>query len=163
MQFGKLEDEVYPKLEAYGIKQIAQRTAGFDMYDLDLAKNMVLLFLTFLVIHLRLSQNILFLSHYNLYVDSQIERRVQDHNFTWAPIMSRPVKNMTVAIIGTGRIGAATAKIYAGFGAKVVGYDAYPNHSLDFLEYKDSVEKLLKMQTSFHYVRTCKQRKLPLI
>jgi D-lactate dehydrogenase len=28
---------------------------------------------------------------------------------------------MTVAIIGTGRIGAATAKIYAGFGAKVVG------------------------------------------
>ena len=30
-----------------------------------------------------------------------------------------PVKNMTVAIIGTGRIGAATGKIYAGFGAKV--------------------------------------------
>ena len=44
-------------------------------------------------------------------------------------------KNMTVAIIGTGRIGAATGKIYAGFGAKVVGYDAYPNHSLSFLEY----------------------------
>ena len=32
--------------------------------------------------------------------------------------MSTPVKNMTVAII-TGRIGAATGKIYAGFGAKV--------------------------------------------
>ena len=38
MQFGKLESEVYPKLESYGIKQIAQRTAGFDMYDLELAK-----------------------------------------------------------------------------------------------------------------------------
>lgn len=38
MQFGKLADSVYPKLEEYGIKQIAQRTAGFDMYDLDLAK-----------------------------------------------------------------------------------------------------------------------------
>ena len=38
MQFGKLADSVYPKLEKYGIKQIAQRTAGFDMYDLDLAK-----------------------------------------------------------------------------------------------------------------------------
>ena len=44
-----------------------------------------------------------------------IERRVQAHDFTWqAEIMSKPVKNMTVAIIGTGRIGAATAKIYAG-------------------------------------------------
>ena len=145
MQFGKLEDEVYPKLEAYGIKQIAQRTAGFDMYDLDLAKNMVLLFLTFLVIHLRLSQNILFLSHYNLYVDSCNRKTRTRSQLTWAaPIMSRPVKNMTVAIIGTGRIGAATAKIYAGFGAKVVGYDAYPNHSLDFLEYKDSVEEAIK-------------------
>ncbi len=31
-----------------------------------------------------------------------IERRVQAHDFTWqAEIMSKPVKNMTVAIIGT--------------------------------------------------------------
>ena len=53
-------------------------------------------------------------------------------------------KNMTVAIIGTGRIGAATGKIYAGFGARVVGYDAYPNHSLSFLEYKETVEDAIK-------------------
>ena len=47
---------------------------------------------------------------------------------------------MTVAIIGTGRIGALTGELFAGFGAKVVGYDLYPNDSLDFLEYKDSIE-----------------------
>ena len=45
--------------------------------------------------------------------------------------MSKPVKNMTVAIIGTGRIGAATAKIYAGFGATITTYDAYPNKDLE--------------------------------
>ena len=43
MQFGKLEPEVYPKLESYGIKQIAQRTAGFDMYDLELAKHEIII------------------------------------------------------------------------------------------------------------------------
>ena len=43
MQFGKLADSVYPKLEKYGIKQIAQRTAGFDMYDLDLAKHNIVI------------------------------------------------------------------------------------------------------------------------
>ncbi|WP_367121443.1 D-lactate dehydrogenase [Staphylococcus capitis] len=146
MQFGKLEDEVYPKLEAYGIKQTAQRTAGFDMYDLDLAKKHGI------VISNIPSYSPETIAEYSVSIALQlvrrfpaIERRVQDHNFTWAaPIMSRPVKNMTVAIIGTGRIGAATAKIYAGFGAKVVGYDAYPNHSLDFLEYKDSVEEAIK-------------------
>jgi len=51
---------------------------------------------------------------------------------------------MTVAIIGTGRIGEASGKIYDGFCAKVVGYDAYPNASLDFLEYKDSVETAIQ-------------------
>lgn len=61
MQFGKLEDSVYPKLEGYGIKQIAQRTAGFDMYDLDLAKNTALLFQMYQVIHLKQSLNILYL------------------------------------------------------------------------------------------------------
>lgn len=62
MQFGKLEPEVYPKLESYGIKQIAQRTAGFDMYDLELAKNMELLSRIYLVIHLKQLLNIRYLS-----------------------------------------------------------------------------------------------------
>lgn len=146
MQFGKLEDSVYPKLEGYGIKQIAQRTAGFDMYDLDLAKKHGI------VISNVPSYSPETIAEYSVSIALQlvrkfplIEKRVQAHNFKWAaPIMSTPVKNMTVAIIGTGRIGAATGKIYAGFGAKVVGFDAYPNHSLDFLEYKDSVEEAIK-------------------
>ena len=29
------------------------------------------------------------------------------------------------------------------FRAKVVGYDAYPNNSLDFIEYKDTVEEAI--------------------
>lgn len=146
MQFGKLENSVYPKLEGYGIKQIAQRTAGFDMYDLDLAKKHGI------VISNVPSYSPETIAEYSVSIALQlvrkfplIEKRVQAHNFKWAaPIMSTPVKNMTVAIIGTGRIGAATGKIYAGFGAKVVGFDAYPNHSLDFLEYKDSVEEAIK-------------------
>ena len=146
MQFGKLEPEVYPKLESYGIKQIAQRTAGFDMYDLELAKKHEI------IISNIPSYSPETIAEYSVSIALQlvrkfptIEKRVQAHNFTWAsPIMSRPVKNMTVAIIGTGRIGAATGKIYASFGARVLGYDAYPNHSLSFLEYKETVEDAIK-------------------
>lgn len=145
MQFGKLEADVYPKLEQYGIKQIAQRTAGFDMYDLELAKQHDI------IISNIPSYSPETIAEYSVSIAlqlvrkfPQIERRVQAHNFTWAaPIMSRPVKNMTVAIIGTGRIGAATAKIYAGFGATITAYDAYPNHDLDFLTYKDSVKEAI--------------------
>ena len=78
-----------------------------------------------------------------------------------APIMSTPVKNMTVAIIGTGRIGVQLVKFIFGFGAKVVGYDAYPNNSLDFIEYKDTVEEAIAIDIISLHVR--EQRKFPLI
>lgn len=52
---------------------------------------------------------------------------------------------MTVAVIGTGRIGYHVAKIFHGFGAKVVGYDLYPSDKLDgILEYRDSVEDAIR-------------------
>ena len=80
MQFGKLESEVYPKLESYGIKQIAQRTAGFDMYDLELAKkNMKLLSRIYLVIHLKQLLNIRYLSLCNSYENSQQLKNVCKH------------------------------------------------------------------------------------
>lgn len=94
MQFGKLESEVYPKLESYGIKQIAQRTAGFDMYDLELAKKHGI------IISNIPSYSPETIAEYSVSIALQlvrkfptIEKRVQAHNFTWAsPIMSRPVK-----------------------------------------------------------------------
>ncbi|PNZ46363.1 D-lactate dehydrogenase [Staphylococcus simulans] len=146
MQFGKLEREAYPKLEAMGIKQVAQRTAGFDMYDLELAKKHGI------IISNVPSYSPETIAEYSVAAAlnlvrrfPRIEKRVQDYDFTWdATIMARPVKDMTVAIIGTGRIGALTGNLFAGFGAKIVGYDLYPNDSLDFLEYKDTIEEAVK-------------------
>lgn len=146
MQFGKLEREAYPKLEAMGIKQVAQRTAGFDMYDLELAKKHGI------IISNVPSYSPETIAEYSVAAAlnlvrrfPRIEKRVQDYDFTWdATIMARPVKDMTVAITGTGRIGALTGNLFAGFGAKIVGYDLYPNDSLDFLEYKDTIEEAVK-------------------
>ncbi|MDK7164460.1 2-hydroxyacid dehydrogenase, partial [Winkia sp. UMB3105] len=36
-QYTPLEDSVYPVLKSFGIKNIAQRMAGFDPYNLELA------------------------------------------------------------------------------------------------------------------------------
>lgn len=37
MQVSTITDDIYPKLKAMGIKQIAQRSAGYDMYNLEAA------------------------------------------------------------------------------------------------------------------------------
>ena len=92
MQFGKLEPEVYPKLESYGIKQIAQRTAGFDMYDLELAKHEI-------IISNIPSYSSETIAEYSVSIALQLVRKfptienVCKHIISWAsPIMSRPAK-----------------------------------------------------------------------
>ena len=48
----------------------------------------------------------------------------------------------TAGIVGTGKIGAAMARICNGMGMKVIAYDKYPNTALDFIEYKTFDEVL---------------------
>lgn len=146
-QIGPLDDAVYPLLKAIGIKQIAQRSAGVDMYNLELARQndititnvpsyspeSIAEFTVAIALHL--------IRHIEL-----IRENVAKQNFTWGlPIRGRVLGDMTVAIIGTGRIGLATAKIFKGFGCKVVGYDIYQSDAAkEILEYKSSVEEAVK-------------------
>lgn len=130
-----------------GIKQIAQRSAGVDMYNLDLAtENDIIItnvpsYSPESIAEFTVTIALNFIRHVEL-----IRENVKKQNFTWGlPIRSRVLGDMTVAIIGTGRIGLATAKIFKGFGCKVVGYDIYQSDAAKaVLDYKDSVEEAIK-------------------
>ena len=61
--------------------------------------------------------------------------RVRENDFSLNGLMGYNFYQKTAGIIGTGRIGAAMARICQGFGMRVVGYDMYPNPDLDFVEY----------------------------
>ena len=76
----------------------------------------------------------------------EIEEKTNERDFRWQPaIRGGLLGEMTVGIIGTGHIGRVTAQLFKGFGAKVIGYDLYPNEeATKYLEYKDSVEELVK-------------------
>ncbi|MGO3170817.1 MAG: D-2-hydroxyacid dehydrogenase [Bavariicoccus seileri] len=146
-QIGNLDATLYESLHKLGIKQIAQRSAGVDMYDLKLAK----------------SNNILVsnvpsyspesIAEFTVSSALQLVRKAKDisahvdnHNFSWSPdIRGRVLGDMTIAVLGTGRIGQFVAKFFHGFGAKIVAYDVYRNDSLtSILEYKDSVVDAIK-------------------
>ncbi|VTS25221.1 D-lactate dehydrogenase [Streptococcus pseudoporcinus] len=141
-QIEPLDDSIYPILKEMGIKQIAQRSAGVDMYNLELAKE------NGIIISNVPSYSPESIAEFTVTIALNLIRKVElirsnvkEHNFTWdLPIRGRVLGDMTVAIIGTGRIGLATAKIFKGFGCKVVGYDIYQSPAAkEVLEYKDSV------------------------
>ena len=63
--------------------------------------------------------------------------KVRENNYSLNGLMGVNFYKKTAGIVGTGKIGAAMARICHGFGMRVLGYDMYPNKDLDFVEYVD--------------------------
>lgn len=53
--------------------------------------------------------------------------RVREWNFSLEGLVGFDLYGKTVGVIGTGKIGQATAEIFRGFGCRVLGYDIYPD------------------------------------
>ncbi len=140
------DEEVFKKIKEYGIKQIASRTAGVDMFDLDLARKYdvtitnVPRYSPNAIAELAVTHAMSLLRN-----TKKIEKAMAEGNFRWdKKIISKEIRSCTVGIVGTGFIGLTTAKLFKGLGAKVIGYDAVKNpEAEDVLEYKETLEELL--------------------
>ncbi|MCJ1655526.1 D-lactate dehydrogenase [Staphylococcus sp. NRL 16/872] len=143
-----LSEEVFAKLQQFGIKQIAQRSAGFDTYDLNLASKYNIIvsnvpsYSPSSIAEFAVTQAINIVRNQN-----DIQCKLRAHDFRWEPsILSRSISELTVAVIGTGRIGSITAKIFAkGYNSRVVAYDPFPSeHVAQYVDYKNTLEDALK-------------------
>lgn len=68
--------------------------------------------------------------------------RVRENDFSLGGMLGFNFYQKTAGIVGTGKIGAAMARICHGFGMKVIAFDMYQNPDLTFVEYVD-LDKLL--------------------
>ncbi|MGW9856366.1 D-lactate dehydrogenase [Staphylococcus hominis] len=143
-----ISEEIFAKLKQYGIKQIAQRSAGFDTYDLELATKYDMIisnvpsYSPSSIAEFAVTQAINIVRY-----QKRIQNKVRDFDFRWEPsILSQSIRDLTVAVIGTGRIGSIVASIFAkGYNSKVVAYDPFPSASIaEFIDYKDTLEEAIK-------------------
>jgi D-lactate dehydrogenase len=78
----------------------------------------------------------------NLFYMANNERQT---NFKVDDFMfAKEIRNSTIGIIGTGRIGCEAAKAWHGMGAKVLGYDIYENDSVQAVLTYTDLNTLLK-------------------
>lgn len=146
-QTAPFEDEIYERIAAQGIKQVAQRSAGFDMFDLEKATAHNLIISNVPSYSPNAIAEYAVTAAMNIIRNTEkIQNKVKQHDFTWnKSIISKEMRSMTVAIIGTGRIGTIAGQIFNGFGAEVIGYDLYPNEKAEaFLAYTDSLEEAIE-------------------
>lgn len=130
--------EVLQVLADRGVKLVLMRCAGFNNVDLDAAS--------------RLGIKVMRVPAYSpeavaehaialaMAVNRHLHKayiRVRENNYSLQGLNGVDFHGKTAGIVGTGKIGAAMAKICNGFGMKVIAYDMYPNKSLTFVEYVD--------------------------
>ena len=71
-------------------------------------------------------------------------RKVAAGDFTMKGLKGRQLGNLTVGVLGTGRIGRVTMSLLNGFGSKVLGWDPHPNDAAAKLCTYVEKEELLK-------------------
>ena len=130
-----LSAPVLEKLAAEGVKYIGFRTIGYNSVDLEAAKR-----LGIRVAHSGYSPYSV--ANYTVMLMLMCIRKalyvmMRSHtaDYSLGPICGREMQNMTVGIIGTGRIGKAVIQNLSGFGCKIIAYDPYPAKNLDNVEY----------------------------
>lgn len=133
-----LSEKTIRTLDKYGVKLILMRCAGFNNVDLDTAKACGITVMRVPGYSPEaVAEHAMALV---LTADRHMHKayiKCRENNFNLAGLMGVNLYGKTAGIVGTGKIGAAMARICKGFGMRVIGYDMYPNKSLDFVEYVD--------------------------
>ena len=139
-------DALYQKLHSWGIKQLACRSAGIDTINFQAAKDNDLKITNVpsysppAVAELVLAHAMQLIRHLPEY-----RARYQENNYVVNGLRARELSELTIGIIGVGRIGSTVAKIFTALGAKVVGYDIVEHDDYrPFVEYLSSQEAVLK-------------------
>lgn len=130
-----LSAPVLEKLAKEGVQYIGFRTIGYNSIDLKAAKR-----LGIRVAHSGYSPYSV--ANYTVMLMLMCIRKalyvmMRSHtaDYSLGPICGHEMQNMTVGIIGTGRIGKAVIKNLSGFGCRIIAYDPYPSKDLEQVEY----------------------------
>jgi D-lactate dehydrogenase len=130
----ELNDTVLNCLAGHGCKLVALRCAGFNNIDLLTAKN---LGITVARVPAYSPASI---SEFTIGLILTLSRRIhracnrtREGNFALDGLLGFDLYGKTVGIVGTGKIGAGTAKILCGFGCNVSASDLYENTELKTL------------------------------
>ncbi len=130
--------EILDKYYSLGVRYLATRSIGYDHIDVKYAKS-----LGMKVTHVSYAPEsvadytvmmILMATRKMMYIMDKA--KLQD--FSLNGKMGKNLNEMTIGVIGTGRIGKTVVKQLSGFGCKILAYDFYENDMVkQYAEYTD--------------------------
>ena len=125
-----LTRELVEALAAHGVRYITTRTIGYDHIDLEACKEFGIAVGNAPYGPNGVADYAVMLLLMSIRKAGQIMQRSNIQDYTLKGLLGRELKDMTVGIIGTGRIGKTVIQNLSGFGCKMIAYDKYENEDV---------------------------------
>lgn len=134
----KIPRELVAKFHEVGVRYIATRTIGYDHIDLEAAKEYG--------IHVAnapygpngVADYAVMMILMSLRNMKRILERTNIQDYTLQGCLGKELKDLTVGVIGTGRIGKTVIQDLTGFGCRILAYDLYQSDEVK--KYAEYVE-----------------------
>jgi D-specific alpha-keto acid dehydrogenase len=135
----RVTNSVLLALSRAGVEYISTRSVGYNHLDLEYAESIGIA-----VENVRYSPDSV--ADYTLMLmlmavrhAKSVLRRVDEHDYRLSHSPGKELRDLTIGVIGTGRIGAAVMDRLQGFGCRILAYDQRPTISAHYV----SLEELL--------------------
>ncbi len=120
-----------------GVEYLSTRSAGFDHIDVDYAER----------VGIRV-ENVSYspdsVADYTLMLMLMVARnaktvlrRAEVHDYRLGEVRGKELRDLTIGVVGTGRIGAAVLDRLRGFGCRTLAHDSRPRSSADYVPLDD--------------------------
>lgn len=138
----RADKKMLEKLASYGIKFLSTRTIGYNHIDLENAERVGIRCgnVSYSPYGVANYTVLLILASIRKFLHVMARSNVMDYSL--AGVQGRELQNMTVGIIGMGRIGKAVARCLSGFGCRIIGYTRHPDEEAKVLAEMVSLEEV---------------------
>ncbi len=126
----KMPAELLKVFADYGVKYITTRTIGYDHIDIKAAKELGMTVANAPYGPCGVADYAVMLILMTIRKMKRIIERTNIQDYSLMGIQGRELKDLTVGVIGTGRIGRTVLKDLSGFGCKLLAYDLYENEEV---------------------------------
>ena len=140
---GKIDRELLDRFHQMGVGYLSTRTIGHNHIDVAYAKELGIRVCNASyapngVADFTIMMILMCLRHYK-----QALWRGYVNDFSLGGLQGREMKDLTVGVIGTGRIGAQVIRNLSGFGCRILAHDLYRNAAVESLVDYVDLDRLL--------------------
>ena len=132
----KITRELMEAFYKNGVKYLITRTIGYDHIDIEAAKEFGIKVGNAPYGPNGVADYTVMLILMSIRKMKRIMERTNIQDYTLAGIQGRELKDLTVGVVGTGRIGKTVVRNLSGFGCKIIAYDPYEQEEVkQYAEY----------------------------